>query len=143
MGRSKSPVDELVDGIDAIGSILDESLPNIKSRLDNLTERHIDSSQSITEIKRVLKEAEEIQSDLKKSVTNLDIKLEEIMGTINSVTRRMDQLQKSILDLTVLMDHEIPLGSDSGLADAVKTLEDRLNKIEGKRFGQDDFKNRF
>lgn len=143
MGRSKSPVDELVDGIDAIGSILDESLPNIKSRLDNLTERHIDSSQTIVEVKRVLKETEEIQSEMKKSVTGLDIKLEEIMGTIGAVTRRMDQLQKSILDLTVLVDRESPLGSDNGLADAVKTLEDRMNKIEGKRFGHDDLKNRF
>lgn len=141
MGRNKSPVDELVDGLDAIGEILDENLPHIKSRIENLSERHIDSAQSITEIRRIIKDSEEIQGDLKKAVVNFDIRLEEVMGTLSALARRIDQLQKSVVDLTVTVEGSG--GGDSELADAVKVLEDRMKKIDGGHFTPPDSSKRF
>jgi chromosome segregation ATPase len=140
MGRSKSPVDELVDGIDAIGSILDENLPQIKSRIEQVSERQRDSNNDINEIRRSVKEMDEISAELKKAVTNLDIRIEEVLGTIGALGRRMDQLQKSVLDLTVQFEHG---GGDSELADAVKVLEDRLKRLESQKTGFSDRSGRF
>jgi len=139
MGRSKSPVDELVDGIDAIGSILDDNLPQIKSRIDELNERQRDNNLDINEIRRNIKEIDEASSEVQKSVTNLDIRLEEVLGTIAALARRLDQIQKSILDLT----DQIERGGDSELADTVKVLEDRLKRLESPKTGFNDHSNRF
>jgi chromosome segregation ATPase len=145
MGRSKSPVDELVDGIDAIGSILDENLPEIKSRLEELDKNHM---ADINEVRRSMKESEETYADLKRAVTNLDIRIEEILGTIGALGRRMDQLQKSLLDLTLAVEKvsvekgPVELASvDNELSDTVKVLEDRLKKLESGR--RPDFPKRF
>ncbi len=58
-----------------------------------------------------------------------DIHIEEILGTIAALTRRLDQLQQSILDLTTIVESTAP---DSELADTVKVLEDRLKGLENK-----------
>ena len=132
MGRSKSPVDELVDGIDAIGSILDENLPQIKSRIDELNSKQRDNNTDINDIRRIVKDMDDVSADLKKAVTNLDIRIEEVLGTIGALARRLDQLQKSILDVTVMMEKG---NDDNELSDTVKVLEDRLKRLEGRRAG--------
>ena len=81
MARMKSPVDDLVDGLDAIGSILDENLPLIKARLADLNEQQAVNTGDITEIRRSVKAADEANAELSKAVTNLDIRIEEILGT--------------------------------------------------------------
>jgi chromosome segregation ATPase len=139
MGR-KSPVDELVDGIDAIGSILDENLPQIKSRIDEVNNRQRDNASDINEIRRTAKDMDEAHSELKKAVTNLDIRIEEVLGTIAALARRLDQLQKSVLDLTVLTEKG---GSDIELSDTVKVLEDRLKRMENQQPGNTDVTKRF
>ncbi len=128
MARMKSPVDELVDGLDAIGSILDENLPLIKARLSDISERQSVSAGDINEIRRSAKLADEANAELSKAVTNLDIRIEEILGTIGALGRRLDQLQKSMLDLMETIDRP---GGDTELADTVKSLEDRLKRLEG------------
>jgi len=139
MGRSKSPVDELVDGIDAIGSILDENLPRIKSRIEDLNDQQRDNNNSLSDMRHTVKAMDEAASEIKKAITNLDIRIEEILGTIGALARRLDQLQKSILDLTLSVEK----GSDDiELADTVKGLEDRLRNIE-RRTGNSDFTKRF
>jgi chromosome segregation ATPase len=135
MGRSKSPVDELVDGIDAIGSILDENLPQIKSRIAELDDHQRDNNSNINDIRRSVKEMDEVSSDLRKALTNLDIRIEEILGTIGALGRRMDQVQKSMLDLTLQFEAG---GGDSELADTVKVLEDRLKRLEKDKTVNDD-----
>ncbi len=140
MGRSKSPIDELVDGIDAIGSILDENLPQIKSRIDDLDSKQRDNNSDINDIRRVVKGMDEVSADLKRAVTNLDIRIEEVLGTIGALARRLDQLQKSILDVTVLVEK----GTDNiELSDTVKVLEDRLKRLEGAKTGINDQSSRF
>jgi chromosome segregation ATPase len=128
MARMKSPVDELVDGLDAIGSILDENLPMIKARLSDIGERQTTASGDIGELRRAARIADEANAELNKAVTNLDIRIEEILGTIGALARRLDQLQKSMLDLMEAIDRR---GTDSELADTVKSLEDRLKRLEG------------
>lgn len=140
MGRNKSPVDELVDGIDAVGSILDENLPLIKSRIADIENLQSVNCKDISEIRRSLKEADEVYGDLKRAVANIDIRLEELLGTIGALARRLDQLQKSVLDLTVMVEKGT---GDNELADTVKQLEDRVNRIEGKKTGPIDFSDRF
>ena len=139
MGRSKSPVDDLVDGIDAIGTILDENLPAIKSMIDDLAGRQAVTTSDVGDLRRSVRNSDEILSDLKKSITNLDIRLEEVLATIGALSRRMDQIQKSILDLTVQSD---TLPADEELSDTVKVLEDRLKRLEDKRKA-DDISRRF
>lgn len=139
MGRSKSPVDELVEGIDAIGSILDENLPQIKSRIEELNDRQRDNNSDTNEIRRAIKEIDEITAEVKKAVTNLDIRIEEILGTIGALARRLDQIQKSMLDLT----DQIERGGGNDLADTVKVLEDRLKRLEGPKTGLNDRSGRF
>ena len=129
MGHSKSPVDELVDGIDAIGSILDENLPQIKNQIEDLDRRLIENTNGLAESRRALKDIMEDAREVGKTVVNIDIHIEEILGTIAALTRRLDQLQQSILDLTTIVEST---ASDSELADTVKGLEDRLKWLEGK-----------
>jgi len=140
MGRSKSPVDELVDGVDAIGSILDENLPQIKSRIADLDNRQRDNNLDINEIRRSVKELDDVSADLKKALTNLDIRIEEVLGTIGALARRLDQLQKSVLDLTVMVEKG---ETDNELADTVKGLEDRLKRLEKPKTGLNDLADRF
>lgn len=140
MARMKSPVDELVDGLDAIGSILDENLPLIKSRLTDISEKQSVNSGDIAEIRRSAKIADEANAELSKAVTNLDIRIEEILGTIGALGRRLDQLQKSMLDLMESLDQH---GGDSELADTVKSLEDRLKRLEGGANRLRDLPDRF
>lgn len=128
MTRMKSPVDDLVDGLDAIGSILDENLPLIKARLSDINEQQAANTSDINEIRRSVKAADEANAELTKAVTNLDIRIEEILGTIGALGRRLDQLQKSMLDLMESIDQR---GTDTELADTVKSLEDRLKRLEG------------
>jgi chromosome segregation ATPase len=140
MGRSKSPVDELVDGVDAIGSILDENLPQIKSRIADLDNRQRENNSDINDIRRAVKELDEVSADIKKAVTNLDIRIEEVLGTIGALARRLDQLQKSVLDLTLMVEKG---GTDSELSDTVKGLEDRLKRLEKPKAGLNDLADRF
>ena len=128
MGHSKSPVDELVDGIDAIGSILDENLPQIKNQIEDLDRRLIENTNGLAESRRALKDIMEDAREVGKTVVNIDIHIEEILGTIAALTRRLDQLQQSILDLTTIVESTAP---DSELADTVKGLEDRLRRQDG------------
>ena len=123
---SKSPVDELVDGIDAIGSILDETLPQIKSRLGELASRQAENSTDINITRQNSKEIIETMGELRKVSSNLDIRLEEVIGSIGALGRRMDQIQKSVLDLGEMV-REISI--DSELADTVKMLEDKIKNI--------------
>lgn len=140
MARMKSPVDDLVDGLDAIGSILDENLPLIKARLSDINEQQAANTSDINEIRRSVKAADEANAELTKAVTNLDIRIEEILGTIGALGRRLDQLQKSILDLMETIDQR---GSDTELADTVKSLEDRLKRLEGGANRLRDFPGQF
>lgn len=141
MGR-KSPVDELVDGIDAIGTILDENLPALKARLDKLTEKHIDTSQTVTEIKRAVQTTDDIQDEIKRAVSKLDGRMVEFADTLEALNRRMDQLQKTMLEL--IMETTKAGESESGveLADAVKSMDDRIKKLEGNRLLGGDYKKR-
>jgi archaellum component FlaC len=132
LGHSKSPVDELVDGIDAIGSILDENLPQIKSRLDDLTTRQADFALKLNEFHATLKSVDDEFAGIQKLLTNLDVRVEEIMATIGAVSRRLDQMQKAVMDLTLLTERKV---DDSELADTVKVLEDRLRRLETGRPG--------
>lgn len=138
---NKSPVDELVDGIDAIGSILDETLPQIKSRLGELASRQAENSTDINITRQASKEIIESMSELRKVSSNLDIRLEEVIGTIGALGRRMDQIQKSVLDLGEMV-REISI--DSELADTVKMLEDKIRNIApGDNPQNPGFKKRF
>jgi chromosome segregation ATPase len=140
MARMKSPVDDLVDGLDAIGSILDENLPLIKARLSDINEQQAANTGDINEIRRSVKAADEANAELTKAVTNLDIRIEEILATIGALGRRLDQLQKSMLDLMESIDQR---GTDTELADAVKSLEDRLKRLEGGTNRLRDFPGQF
>lgn len=139
---SKSPVDELVDGIDAIGSILDENLPQIKSRLDGLLNDQTENSARINLLHQSSKSTDEHMMELRRSTANIDVRQEEILAAISALGRRLDQLQKSILDLTVQVEE---LSIDSELVDAVKLLEDRIRRVETDHLKPDgdDFKKRF
>jgi len=137
---SKSPVDELVDGLDAIGAILDENLPLIKSRLDELTGRQAANTNDINALRHSSKGIDESIVELKRTATNLDIRIEEILGTINALGRRIDQLQKSMLDMTLMVQE---LSIDSELADTVKMLEDRIKSITLTKRGGEDLSKRF
>ena len=136
----RSPVDELVDGLDAIGTILDENLPQIKARLSEMEDNQSSTTRDVTEIRRLLKETDETFGDLKKAVSTIDVRLEELMATVGAFTRRMDQLQKSMLDIMDLMENR---DIDDELADTVKNLEDRLKRLETGQRPADDFRNRF
>lgn len=140
MGRTKSPVDELVDGLDAIGTILDENLPQIKTRLGELEGQGASKGRDIQEIRGAIKESNEIYNDLRKAINDLDIKTEEIISTIGALARRLDQLQKSVLDLMLVAEKGT---LDPELADTIKTLEDRINRLEGKPSGSRTFPDRF
>jgi chromosome segregation ATPase len=137
---SKSPVNELVDGLDAIGSILDENLPQIKSRLEELAGRTATNTNDINILRQSARTADENLAEVKKSLTDLDLKLEEILGTINAFGRRLDQLQKSMLDMTLMIQE---LSIDSELADTVKMLEDRIKSLTITKRGGEDFTGRF
>ncbi len=136
----RSPVDELVDGLDAIGTILDENLPQIKARLSDLEDNQSTATRDIGEIRRLFKETDETYTDLKKAVAAVDVRMEEIMATVGALTRRMDQLQKSMLDLLDLTESR---DIDNELADTVKNLEDRLKRLETGEKPADDFRKRF
>lgn len=137
---SKSPVDELVDGIDAIGTILDENLPMIKSRLEELAGRQASNTNDINILRQSGKTGEESLVEIKKSITDLDVRLEEVLGTINALGRRLDQVQKSLMDMNLMLQE---LSIDSELADTVKMLEDRIKNISNANTGVEDFKRRF
>jgi len=127
MGISKSPVDELVDGMDAIGTILDENLPQIRNQLNQLTANYTAIVNSLNNRGDSAKEFESTLLEVREDLTNLDLKLEDTGRILDALPRRIDQLQKSIIELTVKTE---TVGSGSELADAVKMLEDRLRKIE-------------
>jgi chromosome segregation ATPase len=127
MGHGKSPVDELVDGIDAIGTILDENLPQMSSRIDEMVRQVLEATNRLAELKILSKEVADGYTDLRKGIATLDIRVEEILATIGALTRRIDLLQKSVLELTDSSSHA---SSESDLSDTVKMLEDRLKKIE-------------
>ncbi len=136
----KSPVDELVDGIDAIGSILDENLPQIKSRLIDLSNHQAELSAATTVLKASGREVDENMSELRKAATNQDVRIEEILSSIGALGRRLDQIQKTLLEMV----ESIQMGGDSELIDAVKTLEDRVRKLESDGpIGPDNFRKRF
>lgn len=127
MGNSKSPVDELVDGIDAIGTILDENLPLIRQQLNQLSANHTATTNSINAIANSSKESDNALAEVSKSLVNLDLRMEATDRILEALTRRIDQLQKSMIELTVRTE---TVESNSELSDAVKMLEDRLRKIE-------------
>ena len=127
---AKSPVDDLVDGLDAIGSIIDENIPAIKERLSELAESQKLSGNDLSLLKKSYVETTESLAELRKTDINMDVKLEEISATIGALTRRLDQIQKSILDLNEAINH---LAFDNELADAVKVLEDKLKRVESGR----------
>lgn len=139
---SKSPVDELVDGIDAIGTILDENLPQIKSRLDELLNDQIESTTHVNLLHQSSKTVDENMVELRKAATNTDVRLEEVLNSIAALGRRLDQLQKSMLDLTVQVEE---VSIDNELVDAVKMLEDRVRKVEldPRKPGGNEFGKRF
>lgn len=128
MGHAKSPVDELVDGIDAIGTILDENLPQLKSRLDDLTTRQADFALKLNEFHATSKRLDDEYTGMQKTLATIDIRVEEILAAIGAVSRRFDQLQKTVIELTLQTERG---GHDSELADTVKGLEDRLRRLEG------------
>lgn len=136
----RSPVDELVDGLDAIGSILDENLPQIKARLAEMEDNQSTNTRDVGEIRRVLKETDETFGDLKKAVTTVDVRMEELMATVGAFTRRMDQVQKSILDLMDMIENR---DVDNELSDTVKNLEDRLKRLEAGERPANDFRKRY
>jgi chromosome segregation ATPase len=133
MGHGKSPVDELVDGIDAIGSILDENLPEFKTHIENLIRQGADGAARIAEMKGAVKDLTEEYTDLRKLLTNVDVRLEELLAAVNALSRRFDVLQKTILETTVQPRN----GGDSELSDTVKMLEDRLKRLELKGISPD------
>lgn len=137
---SRSPVDELVDGIDAIGAILDENLPMIKSRLEELAGRQAANTNDINILRQASRTNDESQAEIKKTITDLDVRMEEILGTIGALGRRLDQLQKTLLEMSVMLQE---LSIDSELADTVKMLEDRIKKISPNHPGGEDFRKRF
>lgn len=129
MGRSKSPTDELVDGIDAIGTILDENLPEINSRIASLANDSRQTTDELARIKNLIGNSEETNTETRKAIGRLEVRVEEVMQTIAAMTRRIDLLHKTILELSA----EIPeqgYKADGGLADTVKLLEDRLKLVE-------------
>lgn len=128
MGHGKSPVDELVDGIDAIGTILDENLPKFKTQIENLVQQSAESTARVFEMKGAVKELHDEYADLRKLLTNVDIRLEELLAAVNALSRRFDSLQKTVLEFNAGQGR----GSDSELADTVKMLEDRLKRLESK-----------
>lgn len=130
MGISKSPVDELVDGIDAIGSVIDENLPQLKSRIEEIASRQADNANTINSLCDSLKELHEIANTLEKSSANLDMRLEELLSAVGNLAFRLDQVQKMVLELS----DKAGLGTgDTELVDTVKMLEDRLKRLESRR----------
>ncbi len=130
MGSNKSPVDELVDGIDAIGSIIDETLPQLKSRIDEMATRQLDNSHIINDMRVSLKELREINAALEKTAATLDLRLEEILSAVGNLAFRLDQVQKMVLEL----GEKAGVGTgDNELVDTVKMLEDRLKRLEVAR----------
>lgn len=147
MGRSKSPTDELVDGIDAIGTILDENLPEINSQLASLSQKSFSVEEDLTRIKNSIHGSEEMNSETRKAMNSLDIRVEEVLQTIAAMTRRIDLLHKAVLELSTE-----PSGrgmtatdnrSDGELADSVKILEDRLKLVEKGLVDPQRFTKRF
>jgi len=65
---------------------------------------------------------------MQKTLATIDIRVEEILASLGALGRRLDQLQKSVLDLLVTTEKNT---TDSDLADTVKGLEDRLRRLEG------------
>ncbi len=147
MGRSKSPTDELVDGIDAIGSILDENLPEINSQLASLSQKSFTAEEDLTRLKNSIRSSEELNSETRKAMNNLDIRVEEVLQTIAAMTRRIDLLHKAVLELS---SDSLGPGmetadnrSDGELADTVKILEDRLKLVEKGLVDPQKFTKRF
>jgi len=136
----KSPVDDLVDGLDAIGSIIDENIPGIREKLSELAEGQKINGNDLSVLKKSYHEMTESLAELRKTDINIDVKLEEVSATIGALTRRLDQIQKSILDLTEAINH---LAFDNELADAVKVLEDKLKRVESGRGGESGPSRRF
>lgn len=130
MRISKSPVDELVDGIDAIGSVIDENLPQLKSHIEEMASRQTDNTNTINGLCDSVKELREIANALERSSVNLDLRLEELLSAIGNLAFRLDQLQKMVLE----MSEKAGLGTgDNELVDTVKMLEDRLKRLESRR----------
>ena len=132
MGHGKSPVDELVDGIDAIGSMLDENLPRFSSKLDDLQRQQPEISQRLIEIRSAAKEISDSNAELRRALASLDVRTEEIMATIGVLTRRVESLQKSVLELCDALPR---VNSSDELSDSVKMLEDRMKKLESQHAG--------
>jgi methyl-accepting chemotaxis protein len=130
MGSNKSPVDELVDGIDAIGSVIDENLPQLKNRIEEISISQLDNARNINEIRNSLKELHEVNDALQKTAATLDLRSEEILSAVGNLAFRLDQVQKMVLELS----EKAGLGTgDNELVDTVKTLEDRLKRLEAAR----------
>lgn len=129
MGRSKSPTDELVDGIDAIGTILDENLPEINSRIASLANDSRQTTDELARIKNLIGNSEETNTETRKAIGRLEVRVEEVMQTIAAMTRRIDLLHKTILEHSADMPEQ-GYQKDGGLADTVKLLEDRLKLVE-------------
>ncbi|NMC44739.1 MAG: hypothetical protein GYA46_12540 [candidate division Zixibacteria bacterium] len=130
MGISKSPVDELVDGIDAIGSVIDENLPQLKSRIEEIAINQADNTNTVNELRNSVKELREIANALERSSINLDMRLEELLSAAGNLAFRLDQVQKTVLEL----GEKAGVGTgDHELVDTVKMLEDRLKRLESRR----------
>jgi chromosome segregation ATPase len=130
MGINKSPVDELVDGIDAIGSVIDENLPQLKNRIEEISSRQSDNINTINGLRDSIKELREITSAVEKSSANIDLRLEELLSAVGNLAFRLDQVQKMVLELS----EKAGLGTgDNELVDTVKMLEDRLKRLESRR----------
>ncbi|MDD4050307.1 MAG: hypothetical protein PHR28_00230 [candidate division Zixibacteria bacterium] len=130
MGSNKSPVDELVDGIDAIGSIIDENLPQLKSRIEEITTSQLSNAVNINDIRESLKELHEVNNALEKTAATLDLRMEEILSAVGNLAFRLDQVQKMVLEIS----EKAGLGTgDNELVDTVKMLEDRLKRLESRR----------
>jgi chromosome segregation ATPase len=140
MSLKKSPVEELVEGVDAIGTILDETLPTIRTQIEELVERQIETSNHVTELRSLQKELLEKQGDIQRRLHDAELKQDETSGTINALFRRLEQIQKSILELAEQV--EKVTGGDE-LSDTVKMLEDRVRKIEGRPGEGGPFQKRF
>jgi len=130
MGSGKSPVDELVDGIDAVGTILNESMPHINHRLQELEAHQNTNTNALNALQQSHRELNEGLEELGRAVGNIDMRFEEMSATMTAISRRLDQIQQTLLGLSDILQTG---GADNDLVDTVKMLEDRLKRLEAAK----------
>ncbi len=135
MGSGKSPVDELVDGIDAVGTILNESMPQINHRLQELEVHQNTNINALNALQQSYRELNEGLEELGRAVGSIDMRIEEVSVTMTAISRRLDQIQQTLLGLSDILQTG---GADNDLVDTVKMLEDRLKRLEATKKPADD-----